>query len=222
MFCWSVDLVLERQWIGSKCSYYKASSYFQVLRPPHLAGELHNFWWIKEAPTWLDVEVQVDRTWKYLSVFATASLWNILMNHSSFCRDCLGRSVCNFCVCKLKVYKSSIKDTHPWCAPIGSQKGPFFETYLLGQGRHNGTFGYWSWKGMEGWNIWQLQAIGLTASSVPYIFMLRIRRFSALWWKFGLLGFLELFENLLIVCKRPFAHFWNCTRECRYISDSQW
>ena len=79
MFCWSVDLVLERQWIGSKCSYYKASSYFQVLPPPHLAGELHNFWWTKEAPTWLNVEVQVDRTWKYLdlNVFATASLWNI-------------------------------------------------------------------------------------------------------------------------------------------------
>lgn len=96
---------------------------------------------------------------------------------------------------------------HPWCAPIVSQKGLFFETYLLGQGRHNKTFGYWSWKGMEGWNIWQLQAIGLTASSVPYIFMLRIRRFSGLWWKFDVLGFLELFVNLLIVCTRPFAQF---------------
>ena len=45
--------------------------YFQVLPPTHpasrggngvVSGELHNFWWIKEAPTWPDVEVQLDST----------------------------------------------------------------------------------------------------------------------------------------------------------------
>ena len=123
-------LVLEGQWVGSNCSYYKASSYFQVLRPPHLAGELHNFWWTKEAPTWLDVEVQVDRTSKYLNMFTTASVWNIIMKHSSFCTDCLGRSSPFFC---LRVEGLQIINCryHPWCAPIVSEKDFFFFWNLL-------------------------------------------------------------------------------------------